>query len=160
MQRGASAAERSRDGARLGWGPRHALICGAPSRREALARTLVGNGYRVFVAEGTTRAIEYMREEKMDVVILDQEFDPGEQGAAFIRREINALLPAERRWLFLVYVSASVRTLDALVAFANNVNLVINPADIGNLPSALERAMQDFNDLYCVFNNATGGGTR
>ena len=49
------------------------------------------------MAEGLGR----MREEKMDVIVLDANFDPVEQGVAFITREVRLLRPSERRRLFL-----------------------------------------------------------
>jgi CheY-like chemotaxis protein len=145
--------------ARLGWERRRALVCVTPAHREALAQQLADSNYQVFVADDTSQAIERMREEHMDVVILDPGFDPIEQGAAFVTREVNIMRPAERRRLFFVHLNASVRTLDAHAAFVNNVNLVINPADIEIMPQALERALRDFNELYREFNIAVNAGT-
>lgn len=113
-----------------------------------MARVLVTSSYEVYVAADTTQAIERMREQHMDVVILDPEFDPVEQGAAFVTREVNVMRPAERRRLFFVHVSPTLRTLDTHAAFINNVNLVLNPVDMESLPQALERALRDYNELY------------
>jgi hypothetical protein len=41
-----------------------------------------------------------MRENQLDVVLLDQRFDPVEQGTVFVTREVNVLRPAQRRRLF------------------------------------------------------------
>lgn len=131
---------------------RRVLVCSIPSYREKIARLLDENGYEVFVADDTTQAVESMREEHMDIVILDPQFDPVEQGAAFVTREVNTLRPADRRRLFFVYFSPSVRTLDMHTAFLTNVNLVVNPSDLEKLPNVLERAMRDFNELYRDFN--------
>jgi len=145
--------------ARIGWERRRALVCVTPAHREALAQQLADSNYQVFVADDTSQAIERMREEHMDVVILDPGFDPVEQGAAFVTREVSIMRPAERRRLFFVHLNASVRTLDAHAAFVNNVNLVINPADIEIMPQALERALRDFNELYREFNIAVSAPT-
>jgi len=134
---------------------RRLLVCSSPIYREKIARLLAENGYEVFVAEDTTQAVESMREEHMDIVILDPQFDPAEQGSVFVTREVNILRPADRRRLFFVYLSPSVRTLDMHTAFLTNVNLVINPSDLEKLPSVLERAMRDFNELYRDFNAVT-----
>jgi len=117
-----------------------------------VARLLAQNAYEVFVAENTTQAVESMRQEKMDIVILDPEFDPLEQGVAFVTREVNIMRPADRRRLFFVSLSPSVRTFDLHSAFLNNVNLVVNPADLERLPRVLEIAIRDFNELYREFN--------
>jgi predicted Zn finger-like uncharacterized protein len=154
LQQGAPAAMKQRSAMRLSWEYRRALVCVAPARREAIGRALVDDNYQVYIAENTSQAIERMREEKMDVVILEGEFDPVEQGAAFVTSEINALRPAERRRLIFVHLSATARTLDTHAAFVHNVNLVVNTADVERLPNALEHALRDFNDLYRDFNAA------
>ncbi len=156
LQRGAAQpTDKQRNASRLTWERRRALVCVAEgAQREAVARALAQNDYQTFVAEDVTQALERMREERMDVVLLDKDFDPLEQGAAFVTREVNTLRPVERRRLFFVSFNSSARTGDTHAAFINNVNLVVNPADIENLPRALERAVRDYNDLYSDFNRA------
>ena len=154
LQQSAPAALKQTSSARLKWETRRVLICVAPARREPVARSLVDNDYQVYVAEDTSQAIERMREEQMDVVILELDFDAVEQGAAFVTSEINALHPGKRRRLMFVQLSTGVRTLDSHAAFVNNVNLVVNTNDVEHLPRALERAIRDFNDLYRDFNAA------
>jgi len=128
------------------------LLCVNPAMREPAAALLAANGYDVFVAENTSQALESMREERMDIVILDPQFDPVEQGFIFVTREVNILRPADRRRLFFVSLSPSARTFDLHSAFLNNVNLVVNPLDIEKLPRVLERALRDFDELYRDFN--------
>lgn len=149
LQRSGISPDKGRRGRN---GRRRLLVCASPEYRETIARILAANGYDVFVAENTTQAVESMRVEKMDVVILDPQFDPVEQGLAFVTREVNILRPAERRRLFFVYLSPSVRTFDLHSAFLNNVNLIVNPADLEKLPRVLDMAMRDFNELYREFN--------
>jgi DNA-binding response OmpR family regulator len=139
--------------ARPAWERRRALVCVTPAHRDALAQQLAESNYQVFVADDSSQAIERMREEHMDVVILDPGFDPVEQGAAFVTREVNIKRPGERRRLFFVHLTASSRTMDSHAAFVSNVNMVVNPADIESLPQVLERALRDFNELYREFNN-------
>lgn len=154
LQRGAPADGKQRSATRLKWESRRALVCVAPARREEIGRSLVDANYHVYIAENTSQAIERMREDKMDVVILETDFDPIEQGAAFVTSEINALRPAERRRLIFVSLSPTFRTLDTHAAFIHNVSLVVNTADIERLPNLLESTLRDFNDLYRDFNAA------
>jgi CheY-like chemotaxis protein len=91
----------------------------------------VEGDYEVFVAENTAEALGRMREDRMDVVVLDGNFDTVEQGFAFVTREVKSLQPSERRRLFLVYLTPNARTMDMHAAFLHNANLVVNPADIG-----------------------------
>ena len=139
---------------RPAWDRRKALVCASPAYRETIAESLTIHDYEVFIAENMVQALGRMREERMDVVVLDANFDPVEQGVAFITREVRLLRPSERRRLFLVYVTAGVRTMDLHAAFLHNVNLVINPSDIEQLPEALEVSIRHYNDLYRPFNRA------
>ncbi|HKR01124.1 MAG TPA: zinc-ribbon domain-containing protein [Pyrinomonadaceae bacterium] len=154
LQQGTPAAGNKPTASRLDWEHRRVLICVTPARRELIGRALVDADYQAYVAEDTSQAIERMREEQMDVIILEPDFDAVEQGAAFVTSEINALRPAKRRRLLFLHLSPTARTLDSHAAFVHNVNVVVNTADIENLPQALERALRDYNDLYRDFNAA------
>jgi DNA-binding response OmpR family regulator len=139
---------------RPAWDRRKVLVCASPAYREAIAESLITQDYDVFVAENMVQGLGRMREEKMDVIVLDASFDPLEQGVAFITREVRLLRPSERRRLFFVYVTSGVRTMDLHAAFLHNVNLVVNPSDIEQLPEALEVSIRHYNDLYRPFNRA------
>lgn len=154
VQRGTSNAENPPEAKRLAWERHRVLVCVDPERRQMVARKLAEYEYQVFVAENTMQAMERMREERMDIIILDPNFDLIEQGAAHVNNEINAMRPAERRRTFFVNFSSTDRTLDQHAAFVNNVNLVINHADIEQIPRALERSIRDYNDLYRDLNRA------
>lgn len=136
------------------WDRRKALVCASPAYRETIAELLATNEYEVFVAASMAEALGRMREESMDVIVLDANFDPVEQGVAFVTREVRLLRPSERRRLFVAYVTSGVRTMDLHAAFLQNVNLVVNPSDIEQLPEAVEVSIRHYNDLYKPFNRA------
>lgn len=139
--------------ARPSWNPRKALVCIPEDNRQSIARALAESGYQVFVAEDTTQAVDRMRENQLDVVLLDQRFDPVEQGAVFVTREVNILRPAQRRRLFFVLLSTTLRTMDAHSAFLNNVNAIVNVNEMRELPALLEHRVREFNELYKDFKN-------
>ena len=141
---------------RPSWDKRKALVCTSEPYREQVARRLTSCGCNVFVAEDTRQAVETMRANKMDVVVLETQFDPAEQGSVFVVREINILRPPQRRRLFFVMLSPSLRTMDAHAAFLNNVNAVVNVADIEQLERIMEVALREFNELYRDFYSASG----
>src|SRR5216684_1661520 len=101
-------------------------------------------GHHGIVAEDTQQAIERMRQSRLDVVMLDSDFDTAEQGAAFVTREVNVLRPAERRRLFFVSLSSSKRTMDKHAAFLTNVNLSVNFNELAHLPDIVDQAMREF----------------
>jgi predicted Zn finger-like uncharacterized protein len=142
--------------ARPSWDKRKVLVCTSEPYREHIARKLTQSGYQVFVAEDTRQAVETMRANKMDVVLLDPQFDPAEQGAVFVIREINVLRPPQRRRLFFVLLSPSLRTMDAHAAFLNNVNVILNVNDIEELHRVMELALREFNELYRDFYTSFG----
>ncbi len=150
----AGATGANPQNARPSWNPRKALVCIPEDNRDNVARALAENGYQVFVAEDTSQAVDRMRENQLDVVLLDQRFDPMEQGTVFVTREVNILRPAQRRRLFFVLLSTSLRTMDAHAAFLNNVNAIININELGELPALIEHRVREFNELYKDFNNA------
>lgn len=141
---------------RPSWDKRKALVCTSEPYREIVARQLTQCGCHVFVAEDTRQAVETMRANKMDVVLLEPQFDPSEQGSVFVIREINILRPPQRRRLFFALLSPSLRTMDAHAAFLNNVNAVVNVADIEELHRIMDVALREYNELYREFYAAFG----
>jgi len=148
--------ENEKPGSRPSWDKRQVLVCSAEQWREPVARKLTEAGFQVFVAEDTRQAIETMRSKQMDVVLLDPQFDPAEQGSAFVVREVNVLRPAQRRRLFFVLLSPSMRTMDAHAAFLNNVNAIINVNDLEDLERVMDIALREYNELYREFYTAAG----
>jgi predicted Zn finger-like uncharacterized protein len=150
------AARVNKTNARPSWDLRKALVCVLEENREGVARSLAENNYQVFVAQDTRQAVDRMRENQLDVVILDPRFDPTEQGSVYITREVNILRPAQRRRLFLVLLSPSLRTLDGHTAFLNNANAIINTNEIDELPRLLDQRIHAYNELYKEFNLVLG----
>ena len=145
-----------RPGSRPSWDKRKALVCTSENHRDTVARKLSEQGYEVYVADDTRQAVETMRSKKMDVVLLDPQFDPAEQGAAFVVREVNVLRPAQRRRLFFILLSPSLRTMDAHAAFLNNVNAIVNLNDLDDLERVMDIALREYNELYREFYTAFG----
>jgi len=139
---------------RPAWDRRKALVCTDTVHRQAIAEGLATQDVEVYVAENTAEALGRMREDRMDVLVLESGFDPVEQGFAFVMREIKLMRPAERRRLFFVLITPNVRTMDLHAAFLHNANLVVNPTDLERLPDALEVSLRHYNELYREFNRA------
>jgi predicted Zn finger-like uncharacterized protein len=150
------AAEVIGVGARRAWERRRALVCAGSAYGGEAVRALGDAGYGVFVAADTTQAVERMREEQLDVVVLDQEFDIRVQGAAQITHELIAMRTTERRRVVFVLLSNTARTGDTQAAFLAGVNLIVSMKEVEVLPRALEKNIRDLNELYRDFNKALG----
>jgi predicted Zn finger-like uncharacterized protein len=151
-----SSGQSENPGARPAWNKRKALVCASEPYREPVAKKLSESDYEVYVAEDTRQAIETMRSKQVDVVLLDPQFDPAEQGSAFVVREVNILRPNQRRRLFFVLLSPSLRTMDAHAAFLNNVNAIVNINDLEELNRVMDIALREFNELYREYFSASG----
>jgi len=142
--------------ARPSWDHRKVLVCVPEDYRQSVALKLSENGYQVFVANDARQAVDRMRENLMDVVLMDSRFDPTEQGSLFVTREVNTLRPAQRRRMFFVLLSPTLRSMDAHAAFLNNVNAIINVNELGELLPMMERRLREYNELYKDFKTTLG----
>ncbi len=135
--------------------PRRILLC-LGTQREIVAKTLVNAGFKVYLAESPAQANERLREGKTEILLFSPDFAAELGGAAVLQQKINAMYAAERRRLFLVSIQDGVTTMNAHEAFLRNINLIVSSKDLGQLPLILNKALQDFNDLYLFFNRAVG----
>lgn len=135
--------------------PRRILLCLGAKRDEA-AKTLAAAGYKVYIAETPAQANERLREGKTEILMFSQDFAPELGGAAVIQQKANSMYSSERRRLYLISLEDSGTTMNAQEAFLRNLNLVVNTADLPQLPMILNRALHDFNLLYNYFNKAMG----
>src|SRR5215204_4612067 len=143
-------------GGRRPWERRRALVCAGSAFGGDAARALSLAGYDVSVAADAAQAVERMREDQLDVLLLDPEFDPRVQGAMMVGREVSALRNAERRRLVFVLLTNTARTGDAHAAFLAGANLIVQMKEVGDLPRMLEKNIRDLNELYRDFNRALG----
>lgn len=135
--------------------PRRVLLC-LGEKRDEVAEKLSSSGYKVYIAQTPAQANERLREGKTEIVIFSPDFAPEFGGAAVLQQKANAMYSAERRRLFLVSLEDEGTTMNAHEAFLRNLNLIINTADIPQLPLILNRAVLDFNDLYYYLNRGLG----
>lgn len=135
--------------------PRRVLLC-LGDRRDEVAEKLSSSGYKVYIAQTPAQANERLREGKTEIVIFSPDFAAEFGGAAVLQQKANAMYSAERRRLFLVSLEDEGITMNAHDAFLRNLNLIINTADIPQLPLILNRAVLDFNDLYYYLNRGLG----
>ncbi len=137
--------------------PRRVLLC-LGQKADDTARLLAKSGYKVYVAQTPAQANERLRDGKTEIMIFSPDFAAEMGGAAIIQQKANAMYSSERRRLFLISLEEGASTMNAHDAFLRNLNLVVNTADLPQLPLILNRAIGDYNDLYHYFNVASGTG--
>jgi predicted Zn finger-like uncharacterized protein len=135
--------------------PRRILLC-LGERRDEVAKILAASGYKVYIAQTPAQANERLREGKTEVVIFSPDFAAEFGGAAILQQKANAMYTNERRRLFLISLEDGGTTMNAHEAFIRNLNLIVNTADMPQLPLILNRALHDFNGLYHYLNRGLG----
>ena len=135
--------------------PRRVLLC-LGAKHDVVAKTLVNAGYKVYVAQTPAQANERLREGKTEVLLSSPDFAADFGGASILQQKINSMPASERRRLFLTSIEEGGTTMNAHEAFLRNLNLIVNADDIEQLPLILNRALDDFNDLYLYYNRAAG----
>ncbi len=133
--------------------PRRVLLC-LGQKCEQVSKLLTEAGYKVYIAQTPAQANERLRDGKTGVLIFSPDFAAEFGGAATIVQKANAMYSSERRRVYLVSLEDDGTTMNAHDAFVRNLNLIVNTADVPQLPLILNRALQDFNDLYHYFNRA------
>ena len=144
LQAGKPALEASEE---LNEKPRRVLLC-LGSKKDEVAKVLTEAGYRVYLAQTPAQANERLRDGKTMIVIFSPDFAAEFGGAAILQQKANAMYSSERRRLYLVSLEDNGTTMNAHDAFMRNLNLIVNSADIQQLPLILNRAILDYNDLY------------
>jgi predicted Zn finger-like uncharacterized protein len=135
--------------------PRRVLLC-LGNNRDEIAKHLIAAGYKVYMAQTPAQANERLREGKTEVLLFSPDFAAEFGGAAILQQKVNAMYASERRRLFLVSIEEKGATMNAHEAFLRNLNLIVNTKDITQLPLILDRALNDFNDLYLYYKRASG----
>jgi predicted Zn finger-like uncharacterized protein len=135
--------------------PRRVLLC-LGAKRDAVAKTLVEAGFKVYLAQTPAQANERLREGKTEILIYSPDFAAEFGGAAMLQQKVSTMAAAERRRLFLVSVEDNGTTLSAHEAFLRNLNLIVNSNDVPQLPLIMNRALRDFNEIYRYYNEAVG----
>ncbi len=140
------------------WTRKNMLICCADQNQRQIIEQVMGDSrYDIHAGQTAAQALEVMHDVKVDLLVLDPQFDAARQGGIAVLRHVSSLMPKYRRRVYIVLVSPQVKTLDTYMAFLNCVNLTVNTDDLESLPAILEKSLKDFNELYRPYFESGGG---
>lgn len=88
-----------------------------------------------------------------DVVLIYEAFKGATLQTNPLIREMAKRRDARRREHFVVLISHKFATNDAMSAFVQSVDQIINIADLANLKPVLRRGVAQHRDLYHSFND-------
>lgn len=131
---------------------RLALVCAdAPERQGAVQGALQQLGYVVYLAKSADDAVERVRKEPYDVVVLDEQFQGGTPLDNPVLRAIRVMPMSVRRHMFVALLGREFKTFDNMMAFAQSANVVVNVNDLPHLPVVLQRAIAENDEFYRTF---------
>jgi DNA-binding NtrC family response regulator len=134
-------------------GEKTALICAEPGVRDVLGAALKELGFKFHQAETSELAIERLRYNRYDCVLIHESFAGSTLRTNPVLSYVAPLPMSIRRNWFVTVIGSSFKTLDAMQAFGESVHLVVNPVDLTNLVAILKKGLAEFETKYHVYRN-------
>ena len=129
-----------------------ALIClDSPEHQAACQQTLQALGYTADVMPNQFKALEYLREVPYRLFVLDAAFDGTSLDTNLVLTFLRERPLDQRRYQFVVLCAPDLVTADAMTAYSQSVNLVINHADMPNGGAMLAQHLAEHELLYRTF---------
>jgi hypothetical protein len=133
---------------------RLALLCeDAPDRQAEIKSVLEQLGYTTHLAVSALDAIERMRKNSYEIVVVDELFHGASPLDNPVLLGIQGMSMGTRRYMFVALIGKGYKTFDNMAAFTKSVNLVVNLDDIFRLPVILRRAVNENNQFYRVLRD-------
>ena len=134
-------------------GDKTSLICADSSIGEVVRATLRELGFKFHTAETSDLAIERMRYNTYDMIVLQDNFAGSTLKSNIVLMSLSGLPMSQRRTSIVVLIGSSFKTLDAMQAFGHSVQLVVNTMDLPNLTAILKKSWAEFQSLYKVYKD-------
>jgi len=143
-----------------------ALICDDDKTIRLIIKDSVAKlGFMCDEAESVDKALNLLArgDSQYSLILIDKVFPEDPEGGYKILAHTASLPIAERRKLFVVFISGELKTSDSGNAFLLGASTLVNKKDLSMLTHILEGEMKDYNRLYSVFTdclNSTSIGGR
>ena len=133
-------------------GGKTALVCDLDDAVQGRFGTVLeGMGYRVTKTAAVPDALKSMRFHVYDLIVVGEGFDAEGSDGEGVLDYIRDLPMGVRRNIFVVLLSATIRTMDNMAAFGRSVNLVVNLENIGEAETIIKRGIADNETFYKTF---------
>ena len=130
------------------------LIClDNPTHQAACQQTLQALGYTVDVMPNQFQALEYLRQVPYRLFVLDAAFDGTSTDTNLVLTFLRERPLDQRRYQFVILCAPDLVTADAMTAYSQSVNLVINHADMPNCGPVLAQHLAEHELLYRTFRD-------
>ncbi|MBI5814290.1 MAG: zinc-ribbon domain-containing protein [Nitrospinae bacterium] len=121
---------------------------------ERLTLVLKKMNYLVTAVKTADEALRKLQFNKYEFIIVNERFGGQDPANNPVLKYIEPLTMDLRRHMFVALIGKNFKTLDALMAFAKSVNIVVNEADFSNLELIFKKAYNDNETFYRAFKKA------
>ncbi|OGR10908.1 MAG: hypothetical protein A2277_09565 [Desulfobacterales bacterium RIFOXYA12_FULL_46_15] len=133
----------------------YSLVCiDGTELRPKVSSVLDQMGLNVDFAFDMQVAFSKMEYNTYQLLILDDDFDMDNKGAASIIERMSTIDMSLRRRVCIVLISRKFNTNDDMAALHSSVNAIIHQGDINHMESFLSRALADHKNLYSIYNES------
>ena len=133
---------------------RFVLVCeDSPERQSVIKAALDQLGFTMYAAKNTEDALERLRRDAFEVVIVDEQYQGGSALDNDVLNAIIMLPMSARRYMFVALLGRTYKTFDNMLAFSRSVNVVVNLNDLPHLPAILRKGITENNEFYKVFRD-------
>jgi hypothetical protein len=134
-------------------GDNTALVCVDHQQyQKMVVPQLIEMTYRVHLGLFEEDVILKLQTYSYNVVIAYENFKGSTPQNNPILRELIKRPEAERRGYFVVLLSHRFATNDAMSAFVQSVDQIVNVADLANFTPVVRRGVAQYRELYSAFN--------
>src|SRR5689334_7692622 len=134
-------------------GDNTALVCVDHQQyQKVVVPQLIDMTYKVHLGLFEEDVLLKLKTYNYDVVVVYENFKGSTLQTNPILAELTRRPDAQRRKHFVVWLSQRMRTNDAMYAFVDSVDQVINITDLANFKPVFRRADSQHRELYNAFN--------
>jgi hypothetical protein len=135
------------------FGDNTALVCVDHQQyQKIVVPQLIDMTYKVHLGLFEEDVVLKLKTYNYDVVIVYENFKGSKVENNPILRELVLLPDARRREHFVILLSHRFATNDAMSAFVQSVDQIVNIADLANFKPILRRAVAQHHELYHAFH--------
>jgi hypothetical protein len=146
--------EQDFDSAHLDSGENTALVCiDHQQYQKVVVPQLIDLNYKVHLGLFEEDVLLKLRTYSYNAVIIHENFKNSTLETNPLLREIRRQPDAQRRQHFVVLLSHRFATNDAMGAFVQSVDQIVNIADLANFKPVLRRGIAQYRELYSSFTD-------
>jgi hypothetical protein len=145
--------DREPDSSFVDVGENTALVCiDHQQYQKIIVPQLIDMTYKVHLGLFEEDVILKLKTYNYDVVVIYENFKNSKLETNPLLKEMIKRPDARRREHFVILLSHKFATNDAMSAFVQSVDLIVNVADLANFKTVLRRGVAQHSDLYHSFN--------